>query len=198
MPTLKIDTNRFCKIFDIQHPDNAELMYDGDIPDREIEEVLEDYNIEDTEENRQSVTEAIAWTFERDTGERLYEAWKDAVAEILDTFSDYKYEYFSEGEFKSHSGTAKGVLSYDIKPDVITIEVDDDFYHVINDCIAGYGLVDAQGDEPMDAEEMESTFSHLKYFWEIYGNRKPQVEGVDWEWTTKTFKEMLSEVGLRK
>lgn len=200
--TLEIKTDYFCENFNIKHPDDLqENMYQNwDLPaptDQEIEEWLGQYDIEDTEENRDQVAEAANLTQERDTSDRIYEAWKEQVGSVLEVFQDYPYEYFVEGEFKSYSGRTKGIISYSIYGDKIGLTVADDFGHIINDCLAGYGLIDPEepGDD-MPVDYMETRFHWLKYYFEIYGERMPQMSDVEPEFKNSTFKIMLEDMGL--
>ena len=198
--TLKFKTGELLKWFDL--PDEMEVSDmissgDPETGEREVEEALEDYNIKDTEENRDLIRDAMRWTIESETSSKMWNEVVSTLEQILDTFSDYGYEYFSEGEFKSYSGTTKGILSYDIGSEETTIQVADDFYHVINDVLSGVGMFDPQGEEPMDEEDMESNFHNLKDYWEVYGGGRPKMGDIDWEWSDKTFKMYLQEQGFK-
>lgn len=199
--TLKLNTHDFCEGFKIPEPDelHEDIMDRGpEVTDKEIEEMMSENDIEDTDENRELMADAIRFTYDQDTGDALYREWKNVVGEILETFQDYPYEYFVEGEFKSYSGRTEGVLSYEISPDSIVVTVADDFGHIINDCLSGYGLIDPEepGDN-MPVEYMETRFQWLSRYWEIYGENKPKMGSVDYEWSKGTFKDMLIQVGLK-
>jgi len=126
-----------------------------------------------------------------------------ALERVLETFSDYRYEYFyltDEGE-RSTSGVAKGVLSVDAKFDTTKLVVADDLVHIIHNCLVGYGMFNATDDfEGVNLRDfVKSRFSHLRHHWEIYGDRMPQpdLDRVD-EFDRAYFKTLLHLVETNK
>jgi len=203
---LEFNTDIFCMQFKITNPESLyeSIMEDGWVPapsDEDIEEILIDFDIEDTTENRDAVSSCIVYATESELARSFYAQWQDFIGFLLEPFSDYKYEYFVEGESKYYSGVAKGIENIEADFESIRITVNPDFRHIINDCLAGYGMFDpTDTEEEMSVEDMEGTFFNIRYYWEIYGVRKPSVEysdrGFKYNLYRKELEGFLKEEGL--
>ena len=195
---LKFNTNDLFKWFGIESPDEASDMgvqtdMDGisDEDARYWASEIVDLGEEGKEtpeqlENMEKVREASRFVLQREYADAAYKVVIEAMEQTLDTFRDYPYEYFSESDFRSYSGKAKGITSYDIIPDgITTIEASDDLCHVINDVLAGVGMFDVSLQEDSDVSNPQSfcegNFHNLSSYWEVYGGHapKPDFDRVD-------------------
>ena len=156
-----------------------------------------------TPETILDIKQAISDAMVSGTAEELNRRILRGLEQVLETFSDYRYEYFymtNEGE-RSTSGLAKGILSVNAKPDVTKLVVADDIVHIIHHCITGYGMFYAT--DNFEGEKLrnfvKSRFSWLKHHWEIHGDRMPQLDldRVD-EFDRPYFKTLLTLVEKNK
>jgi hypothetical protein len=202
--TLTFKTSELLDMFDL--PD-LELdpgdIYLPDIFVAEIRDVAEQYDIPeelwDDPDIESGIYTAISDGYHLGISGAYYKQVKEALENTLETFSNYPYEYFSEEDFESYSGIAKGIIpgSINIGYDNTTFEAYPDLANIVQDNVAGYGQFDVsedfEGEEP--EEYAKSRFHWLAYYWEIYGDRPPQpdLDRLD-DFDDKAFEEYMNDV----
>lgn len=198
---LTFPINDLLDMFGLSHGDQDEYYMDYYPDRREIVDAADQFDIpesalDDNPDIESEIATAMRFALESGTAARWWKQIKAALEECLQTFSDYQYEYFSEEEFKSHSGRARGIVDYNVDTDPVTIECAPDIVNVIQDCISGEGYFDVSSElEGETPEEYARTRFHwLKYYWSIYGGRKPEPNDRNIEdFDDQYFKEIMEE-----
>jgi hypothetical protein len=205
MPKLTFKTDDLLEMFGLptieQMEDTGEQMVDYAYQEKDIDETLEDYGIEDTEKNRESVRMALIDAISLATRGNAVQQVLQTLGSVLDEFSDYKYSYDIMGEkgFEGMQGKARGIISHNIDWEKTVVEVADDFGHVINDLLSGEGTIPpGTYAEDYDAKQMQGSFHVLSMYWDVYGGRMPEVGDFDADIDKHYFKERLEEEGLLK
>lgn len=195
LPSLDLDPG---ELYMDYWPDDGEATEVAeqwlDMDEEDIEKALEK-NPEFMHDIKRAIVDAMGLGYMG----RYYERVKDALEEMLTTFSDYDYEFYSEGGGQTYSGHAQGIIpeSIVVGYDTTTFEANSDLARIVQDNVAGYGMfdVDSEYEGETPEEYAKSRFHWLEKHWEIYGDIKPKpdLDRID-EFDDAYFRERLEEI----
>lgn len=201
---FEMSMDEFKKAFGIDIADGDEMFFsDGvETSDNEIRDAAEQFDIpEELLENGEiysGIATALQDGVEHGTQKAYWKAVVHLVEEVLETFSDYRYEHFSEADFKGNAGVAKGIITKSIKVDwdKVSFQAYDDLAFIVQDCIAGYGMfdVDSEFEGETKADYAKSRLHWLEHYWEIYGSRKPHLDDINYDFDRESFKTYMNDV----
>ena len=162
----------------------------------DVQEVMEDYDIEDEGDNSALVSSVIMDGWRLGTERKANNAIEGAVSLMLEDLSgyDYRYTLMEDGKEIDVDGTSDGIL--DVKyspPDSFEIEVSDDFGHVVNDHLRDWVDLVAEDYTAEDLREglREAISEHR------FRGRKPDMS-VEMDFDKKEMVQSLREFGLIK
>jgi len=207
--TLEFETPALLKMFGLPSMDLDE-PFDVDVSDDEVKSVAEDHGIQvvDAEgqpnENFDLVRDAIRYTEESAYQAAYYDRVVAALEQTLEAFANgnsYEYQAAFGDEMESFSGTADGIepSSIQVGFDKTTFRANKDLAHIINDVIEGVGMFAADLDPAeVTAEDLKASFGNLSMYWEVYGERAPQVDvdNLNPNFDRKELKQQLTDLGL--
>lgn len=209
--TLKVNKNKFLKMFgikDVPTIDDYDASYSVvEISNNRYLDITKKGNKyfngkgqELSDEIVDRLNSEMLIAIEYGTENKINDRVNDVIEKILDNFGDYKYQYdtMMGDEYDSYKGIARGVYLYDTtSSDSIEITCYLDFVHVINDCIAGYGMFqpdpNLEGETP--EEYIKNRFGTIKYYFDIYNESIPKLDldSID-EFDKKYFREQIKEI----
>lgn len=194
--TLKFPTEKLLEMFGLPTPESFDDPSAWNFPWRRDEDLVDTIYLDVTKNDEGRLIDRRGKVLDEETVDEIKAAITDAnrsgtlyaiqkrifsaLERILETFSNYRYEYeFLTDEGRSlASGVAQGIISVDIKPDITTIVAQDDIIHIIQYNIAGIGMFyvteDFEGEPPQ--QFAKTRFGWLKDHWEIHGERRPEVD----------------------
>lgn len=166
------------------------------MPEEEIREVMEDYDIEDEGDNFALVSDAIMDGWRLGTERNANNTIEGAVSLMLEDLSgyDYRYTLMEDGKEIDVDGTSQGILDVKYHPDEsFEIEVSDDFGHVVNDHLRDWVDLAAEDYTAEDLQEglKEAIAEHR------FKGRKPDMS-VEMDFDKKAMVQSLRDFGLIK
>lgn len=207
--TLSFPTSELLELFDLPSLEPEELYMDYWPSEEEARNVAEQWMGMDEDEIEEALSQnpeflddikrAIVDAMESGTAANYYRRVKEALEEVLSTFSDYSYEFYSESDNQTYSGVAKGIEPGTIKIDydTTTFEAHPDLAKIVQNNVSGYGMFDVDADYEGETPEnyAKTRFHWLPYHWEIYGDYKPRVDTdrID-DFDDRYFRELLDEI----